>query len=157
MADFNTAVQKTLTHEGGYVNNPADRGGPTKYGITQADMPGVDVENITTEMAIQYYTEHYWKPLYSQINDQLLAEKLFDMGVLMGVKVAVRLLQITISNDITIVSDGVFGEQTLIDMNQEMDLLPRYRTVLIQHFINIVNNNPNDSEFLQGWINRVQS
>jgi lysozyme family protein len=158
MADFKTAVQKTLVHEGGYVNNPHDKGGPTKYGITQADMPGVDISGITPDQAIEYYREHYWKPLYSQINDQLIAEKLFDLGVLFGTKVAVKILQITVAKDMSIVSDGEFGPTTLSDLNQEgPDLLSRYKTAFIQHCINIVNNNPVDGEFVHGWINRINS
>jgi lysozyme family protein len=155
MADFKQAVQKTLIHEGGYVNNPHDKGGPTKYGITQADMPGVDISGITPDQAVEYYGEHYWKPLYSQINDQLVGEKLFDMGVLFGVKTAVKLLQITIQNDIAIVSDGIFGQGTLDAVNQEQDLLPRYRQTLLQHVVSIVNANPGDGVFVNGWINRI--
>ena len=82
MADFTQAVQKTLIHEGGYVDNPHDTGGPTKYGITQADMPGQDIAAITSAQALDYYHEHYWKQPYDEIEDQLLGEKLFDMGVL---------------------------------------------------------------------------
>ena len=159
MADFNQAIQKTLIHEGGYVNNPHDSGGATKYGITQRDMPNIDIRNLTQEQAVEYYREHYWKDLYSQIAYQLLAEKLFDMGVLMGVGTAVRLLQLTLKNKIAIVPDGVFGPETLTDINQRdgAELLGSYRVMLNQHCINIVNNNPNDSDFIQGWINRINS
>jgi len=158
MADFNQAIQKTLVHEGGYVNNPHDKGGPTKYGITQKDLPGVDITSITPEQAAAYYSENYWKSLYSQINSQLVAEKLFDMGVLFGVKTAVRLLQITMQNEINIVSDGNFGPETLSDVNQESeDLLLRYRTALIQHVVNIVNHNPGDGIFVNGWVSRINS
>src|ERR1700686_393552 len=101
MADFNQAVAKTLVHEGGYVDNPNDPGGATKYGITQADMPGINIADITTEQAVAYYAEHYWKTLYSQITDQSLAEKLFDMGVLFGVGTAVKLLQIALVNKVS--------------------------------------------------------
>jgi lysozyme family protein len=155
--NYNQAVQKTLAHEGGYVNNPNDKGGPTKYGVTQADMPGVNIADITAEQAAAYYSEHYWKPLYSQINDQLLGEKLFDMGVLFGVGTAVKLLQITLANSISIVSDGNFGPQTLADVNQHSNLLPAYRATLLNHCMNVVNANPNDAVFLQGWINRINS
>jgi lysozyme family protein len=158
MADFRTALQKTLIHEGGYVNNPHDRGGPTKYGITQADMPERNIADITTDDAAGYYLDRYWKPLYSQIVDQLVAEKLFDMGVLFGVKTAVKLLQFTMQHKINVVSDGVFGEETLADINGETaDVLARYRTTLIQHVVNIVNVNPGDNVFIHGWINRINS
>lgn len=157
MADFNQAVQKTLIHEGGYVNNPHDKGGPTKYGITQADMPGVDISGISPAQAVEYYREHYWKDLYAQINDQSIAEKLFDMGVLFGVGTAVKLLQVTLAKSISIVSDGSFGPQTLADVNQETNLLPAYRATLLNHCMNIVNVNPGDAIFVQGWVNRINS
>ena len=156
MADYKIAVQKTLTHEGGYVNNPHDKGGPTKYGITQADMPGEDIQSITPDQAIAYYAEHYWKDLYSQINDQSLAEKLFDMGVLFGVKTAVKLLQISMQSVINVVSDGAFGPNTLAAVNEHGNLAV-YRVVLINHCMDVVNRNPQDSEFLHGWLNRIQS
>jgi lysozyme family protein len=157
MADFRQAVQKTLINEGGYVNDPNDKGGPTKYGITQADMPGIDIATITQEQAIAYYSAHYWKDLYSQINDQLLAEKLFDMGVLFGVGTAVRLLQISMMDVIGMVSDGAFGPNTLAAVNQEPNLLPAYRHTLLAHCVNVVTNSPNDSEFVQGWIRRINT
>lgn len=156
MADFKLAVQKTLIHEGGYVNNPNDKGGPTKYGITQADMPGVDIESITPDQATAYYAEHYWKPLYSQINNQLLAEKLFDMGVLLGVGTAVRLLQISMQPRVNIVSDGTFGPNTLNATNLIGDL-DEYKKTLAQHAIYVATKNPQDVEFLRGWTTRIDS
>ena len=47
MADFNLAVALTLQHEGGFIDLAADPGGATKYGITQADMPGVQIADLT--------------------------------------------------------------------------------------------------------------
>jgi lysozyme family protein len=158
MADFKQSVQKTLIHEGGYVNNPADAGGPTKYGITQGDMPNVSIKDITTDDATKYYADRYWKPLYSEIVNQGLADKLFDMGVLFGVGTAVKMLQISMKSEIGLVSDGSFGPNTLAAVNQSaIDLLPGYRTVLIQHVVSIINNNPNDGVFAQGWVNRINS
>lgn len=156
MADFQQAVQKTLVHEGGFTNNPHDKGGPTKYGITQADMPGVNIADITQEQAITYYSEHYWKDLYSQIKDQLMAEKIFDMGVLFGVGTAVKLLQISMQHAIAVVSDGNFGPNTLNATNQIGDL-NEYKQVLLAHIVNVVTNNPGDAVFVQGWTNRVNS
>ena len=158
MSDFRKAVEKTLVHEGGYVNNPDDRGGPTKYGITQADMPEVNIADITVEMAVAYYQEHYWKPLYSQINDQALANKLFDCGVLFGVGTAVKLLQISMEDGgkIAVVEDGVFGPETLSDVNQ-YGSVASYRPVLLSHCMDVVTRNPGDAQFLQGWVNRINS
>ena len=152
--DINQAIQKTLIHEGGFVDNKNDSGGPTKYGITQADMPSVSIKDITPEQAVEYYKEHYVKPLYAQINEQALGEKIFDMGVLFGVKTAVKLLQISLSDEIQVVSDGAFGPNTLAAVNEHGDI-NRYRTVLINHCMDVVNRNPQDSVFIRGWINRI--
>lgn len=156
MSDFQLAVAKTLVHEGGYVNNPADRGGPTKYGITQSDMPGVNIAGITPEQAAAYYSEHYWKPLYSQITSQAMAEKLFDCGVLFGVGTAVKMLQISMAKEINLVSDGTFGPNTLAATNMYGDL-NAYKQTLLAHVIGIVTNNPSQSVFAQGWSNRINS
>jgi len=49
MADFDPAVAKTLIREGGarFTDNPDDRGGATKYGISQRAYPGVDIPSLT--------------------------------------------------------------------------------------------------------------
>jgi len=157
VSDFMQAVQKTLIHEGGYVNNPADPGGATNFGIIQSDMPGVDMRTITREQAIAYYAAHYWNDFYTQIVDQLLAEKLFDSGVLFGVKTAVKMLQITLVNKVSLVTDGEFGPGTLSAVNQNANLLPAYRTILINHCMNVVNNRPESSVFVSGWVRRINS
>lgn len=175
MANFQQALAKTLIHEGGYQNNPDDSGNwfnginyGTKYGITAADVvhyfPAFIsdlncVRNLTVDQAGVIYAAGYWKDLYSQINDQPIAEKLFDMGVLMGVKTAVKLLQITLQSQIAIVPDGVFGPETLSDVNQAApaDLLSRYRSTLVDHCISIMNHNPKDTQFVRGWITRISS
>jgi lysozyme family protein len=154
--DTNLALQKVIQHEGGFTNNPNDRGGPTKYGITQADMPSRNIIEITVDDAITYYKEHYIKPLYAQINNQALGEKLVDMGVLFGVGTAVKLLQISLSSGIAVAPDGAFGPNTLAAVNENGNV-DAYRIVLYNHAMDVVNRNPNDAAFLQGWTNRIQS
>jgi lysozyme family protein len=155
MADSKIAIAKMLINEGGYVDNPNDSGGPTKYGITQRDLPGEDIKNLTPERATEYYLEHYWKALYSQIYSQSVADKLFDMGVLFGVGEAVKLLQILLG----ITVDCDFGPHTLACLNQidPANLLTTYKTALVTYAIGIANDKPQDREFLNGWIRRVNS
>lgn len=175
MADFKIAIQKTLIHEGGYVNDPRDAGGETYKGVARVDHPNwsgwqiIDefknvpnfprnLESNTTlqQLVVKIYTDGYWKDLYSQIDNQLIADKLFDMGVLFGVGTAVKMLQLSLSNGITVVSDGAFGPNTLAAVNDHGDL-EKYKRVLLNHCVNVVNNNPEDSVFVKGWINRIQS
>lgn len=154
MAKFELAIPLTLEFEGGYTNDPADPGGATNFGITQADMPGVDMRTITVQQATAYYQEHYWKPLYNEIDSQAVANKLFDMGVNMGVGTAVRLLQTALA----VAIDGVFGPGTLAAANNAGDsLLAPYKVVLAKHYQNIVAAHPERVKFLAGWLRRANS
>ena len=155
MADSKIAITLTLVHEGGYVNDPNDSGGETNMGITQKDMPGQDMKTLTVDQAVLYYQEHYWKQFYSQIVDQHLANKLFDMGVLFGVVTTIRILQTVLSTTV----DGVFGPGTLAALNaaEPVSLLAAYKTALVSHALGVVNANPKDREFFAGWVRRINS
>ena len=57
---FDILVKKVLKHEGGYVNDPSDPGGETKYGISKRAFPDLDIKNLTEEQAILIYYDEYW-------------------------------------------------------------------------------------------------
>lgn len=169
MSDARTAILITLdlAHEGGFQKNAHDRanwtGGQvgvgklvgTNGGITTLDMPGVDIENLTTDQKITYYLEHYWKPLYSQINSQGIANKLFDLGVLFGIGTAVRNLQASLDLN----RDGVFGPITLARTNaaNEAILESTFQTEMIMHARAIAAANPNEAYALPDWERRIKS
>lgn len=60
---FDAAVDEVLGEEAGYVNNPADPGGETKWGISKRAFPHLDIANLTREAAVTIYRESYWNPL----------------------------------------------------------------------------------------------
>lgn len=153
MADFGIAVDLTLQHEGGYVNNSNDPGGETKYGISKRAFPDVDIANLTLDQAKEIYRRNYWNPLYRQIESQSVANKLFDMGVNMGRSVAVHILQDVLGVE----ADGIFGNGTLKALNASSagDVLARYRAALDSHYRRIVAENPDTAKFLNGWLNRA--
>lgn len=169
MADARTAIIITLddAHEGGFQNNPHDHanwtGGRvgegtlvgTNGGITTLDMPGVDIRNLTVDQKVHYYIEHYWKPLYSEINSQLLANKLFDLGVLFGIGTAVRNLQTALDID----ADGIFGPDTLARTNaaNPMSLLGTFQAEMRAHATAVANGNPEEARFLPDWLRRIDS
>ena len=155
MADPNIAIALTLKNEGGFVNNPADPGGATNMGITQADMPGVNIADLTVTQAETYYDQHYWKSLYSEIEDQFVANKLFDLGVLFGVGTAVQMMQ----GVLKLTPDGVFGPATLAAVNEAepLSLLTAYKTVMVQHAIDIGGAHPQERQFVVGWLRRINS
>lgn len=153
MADLKISIAKTLVNEGGYTDTIGDPGDATKYGVTQADMPNVNIKDITEEQATTYYQEHYVKALYSDIAAQAVADKLFDMGVLFGIGTAVKILQETLG----IEADGDFGPETLTDTNgaDPVVLLQNYKTRLVSHALAIVGEKSGLRKFITGWIRRV--
>lgn len=154
MASFDIAVAETLTWEGGYTWDGSDPGGETNFGISKANHPDLDIKNLTVEHASAIYKEGYWKNLYSQIETQSVANKLFDMGVNIGVGTAVKLLQSALAVPV----DGSFGPNTLGATNEQGDaLLPLYKQKLCEHYQGLVVRNPNLAKFLNGWLRRANS
>ena len=57
---FDVAVDFVIRHEGGWSEDAADRGGPTRWGISQRAFPDVDLEHLDRDGAVRIYREHYW-------------------------------------------------------------------------------------------------
>ncbi|MGH7746944.1 MAG: glycoside hydrolase family 108 protein, partial [Candidatus Dormibacteria bacterium] len=157
VSNLNISIGLTIQNEGGFVDNPNDKGHATKYGITQEDLPGQDIEALTEDQATAYYQEHFVKPWMSQIVSQPVTDKVFDMSVLLGVRTAVRMLQRALGFPAE-QQDGEFGDETSAHVNDAGDnLLPAYKRSLAAHFQWIVNQDPSQNEFLNGWLRRVNS
>jgi lysozyme family protein len=156
MADPRIAIAITLKNEGGFQKDPNDRanwtGGKVGYGTLVGTKYGITTPE---EDAINYYSNHYWKIYYSQINDQSIANKLFDLGVLFGIPVAVMALQ----HVLEVVADGIFGEATLLAANYANAalLLSEFKDAMSRHATNIAAANANETGFLPGWIRRINS
>jgi hypothetical protein len=58
---FERAVAFVLRHEGGYVNDPRDPGGETKYGISKRAYPRLDIKGLTEADAKEIYRRDYWE------------------------------------------------------------------------------------------------
>lgn len=159
MSDIKISIQKTLVNEGGYVDNPNDSGGATKYGITQIDLDewlGVgkmNVRDLGEDQAAGWYEKKFSNPLYCQIEAQDVCDKIFDMGVLFGVETTVRIFQTTLG----IKADGEFGPASLSATNaaDSNSLLASFKTNMLTHAFNIATINPKDRVFLKGWGNRI--
>lgn len=52
MSLFRDLIDRVLSHEGGYVNHPADPGGETKFGIAKRSYPALNIASLTREDAI---------------------------------------------------------------------------------------------------------
>ena len=103
MTDFDTAFDRLLGHEGGYVNHPDDPGGETNWGISKRSYPSVDIKALTRLQAKEIYRRDFWDPL----GDAPAAVKFqaFDFAVNSGIQTAVRKLQAAIG----VADDGHWG------------------------------------------------
>jgi len=121
-------LNELIQREGGYVNDPIDRGGATKYGITEAVARANGhkghMKDLPVDVAKDIYKKQYWTlPRFDQVNiiNSKVAEELLDTGVNCGVAFAKPLLQRALNllnnqgkegwQDLAI--DGVYGPATL--------------------------------------------
>jgi len=177
-----------------YTETEGDRGDATKYGISEKTMyvivhdryhhlecstylkdllsPILKIESakdkvkrLTMDQAKEIYKIFFWDAnRYGEINDQSIAEKVFDMAVLMGAPQANKCLQKFfnwdhIGNGILGV-DGIIGDITLECLNDDRCLnfvLNEFKLNCTKYFISICNKDKSQSKFLLGWLNRIMS
>lgn len=115
-------ISELIQREGGYVNHPADRGGATNWGITQAVAKQYgylgDMQNLPKAKAEEIYRSIYWlKPKFDDVAQVYpkVAEEMFDTGVNMGPGIAARFLQeaLNMLQDAGLVEDMKIGPATL--------------------------------------------
>lgn len=121
---FDQCVDKVLSHEGGYVNNPSDPGGETQWGISKRAYPHLDIKNLTRDAAIQIYRRDYWDRAQCDKLPPTLAYLLFDCAVNSGIGQATRFLQRAIG----VADDGQIGPLTIaaVQRYDQESLCARY-------------------------------
>lgn len=132
-ADFNSAVDAVLKAEGYLSNHKSDRGGLTKYGISQNAHPDINVASLTKDQAVEVYRTRYWNKIdgiESMSKSQALVA--FDAAVNHGVSYANKLVRET-NGDVT---------QMLAKREQFYD--------------QIVEKNSSQAVFRRGWGNRIE-
>lgn len=108
MIDFDTAIERVLGHEGGYVNDPADPGGETNWGISRRSYPSLDIKNLTREDAKAIYKRDFWEPVASKVSDTALVYQMLDAAINHGMDNAIRFLQ----RALDVADDGHFGPRS---------------------------------------------
>ncbi len=154
MADFAKSLPYILHHEGGYVNNPHDKGGPTNFGITLSTLSlwrhkpatALDVRDMKVAEAGEIYRMHYWDALrLDGISDQNIATALFDVGVNRGVGTA-RQYAHWICGKLGYEQVNDCGRHIFISMLSEH---------LRESYDHIVAAHPSQAVFIRGWHNRA--
>lgn len=131
MAEFEPAVEYVLGNERGLVNNSADPGGLTNFGISQATYPHLDIRNLTRDEAIEIYRRDYWK--FGAFTSQRVATKMLDIYVNLPPAHAIRLLQLSLLT----IADGVLGPQTIEMANtaDEGALIDELKARLVKYYV----------------------
>ena len=154
MKSFKEIIKKVLEHEGGYVNDPKDLGGETKYGITKRFYPDIDIKNLTIEQATEIYKKDYWDRNKVESLPQNLWHIYFDMCVNMGKRTAVKVLQRAAVNkgrDIEV--DGGLGPMTIGALKGvELD---RVRAFRVKYYVDLITAKPEQEKFYLGWFRRA--
>jgi lysozyme family protein len=172
-------IDEVIEREGGYVDHPADRGGPTRWGITQAvaRRQGYmdDMRFLPRSDGAAIYKRLYWLlPSFDKVAETApkLAAELFDTGINMGTGTAVGFLQRALNalnreardyGDLAV--DRRIGPATLFALNAlllkrgkggEEVLLKAVEALQGAHYVRLAEARPSQEAFLYGWLkNRI--
>lgn len=168
LTPFNAAMSHILNVEGRkYTNHPADKGGPTKFGITlntlkawRGSATAKDVENLTEDEATQIYKARYWDKMnLGFVSNQKVAMALMDQGVNRGYKTAIIMAQVMMNSQsrTNLAVDGVLGPKTAnaIQLLNEEFFVREYIQAAQHGYVDIVKRKPDQMVFLSGWMNRT--
>lgn len=163
MADFLLAFERMIVNEGGYKLHmvAGDTGGQTYAGIARNKNPGwpgwsaIDAGEVPpSSMVRAFYKAEYWARLSADaINEQRIAENLFDFGVNAGWKTSAKLAQVVVGAT----PDGIVGPATLERLNlYSPDLfIAQFALAKLARYRDIVTRDRVQQKFLLGWINRT--
>lgn len=161
--EFMRAVKRVLADEGGYVRDPADPGGATRYGISQREYPTLDIRDLTREEAVAIYYRDYWRGRSYGELPSAIAGKLFDLAVNMGADHATLCLQRALrACGHAVVRDGSLGPKTVdAALKAPGDaLISALRSEAAGYYRLTaerwrLERGESECEFLTGWLNRA--
>jgi lysozyme family protein len=172
-------IDAIITREGGYVNHPADRGGATRWGITEAVARAHgfrgEMRAFPESEAAAIYQRIYWqRPGIDRIATlaPALAAELFDTGVNMGPSVAIAFLQRALNalnrgaRDYgDLIPSARIDDATIAALTIYLKLRgPHGQSVLVkaidalqgERYLDLAERRPANEAFLYGWLaNRI--
>lgn len=183
MADFKIAFKHTSNNEGAYANNKDDNGGETYMGIArnywgawkgwaQIDAIkksiGTDAKTINTHAGSnavlqaqvqEFYKANFWYPNNLQLlNDQQLANNVYDFGVNAGIGASGKRLQLAANSvGATVVVDGQVGNKTIVAVNNldAKAVYEAFNNERKKYYDNIIAKNPSQKQFKNSWYSRI--
>ena len=169
-------IAALIDREGGYSDHPADRGGPTMFGITEAVARAHGyrgaMRDLPRDEAAAIYRRLYWlRPQFDQVAARTprVAAELFDTGANMGPTVAATFLQRALTalnrngkDYPDLVPDGRLGAASIAALDAFLDVrgLRGGETVLLralealqgERYLRLAEKRPANEAFLYGWL-----
>ena len=161
MARFDLYAPLLKKLEGGYVDHPLDKGGPTNCGVTlkafQAafgkDKTPADLKAMTDSQWTQIMKKNYWDVVGGDyIENQSVAEIFCDWAINSGVSIISKVQSI-----LGVSVDGKVGPKTINAINgyRQKCLHCKIWDARKAFYERIVASNPSQKVFLKGWMNRL--
>lgn len=146
---FDNFIVRVLGHEGGYVNDPRDPGGETKWGISKRSYPALNIKALTRDQAIAIYDRDFWARAQCDKLPAAIAFQLLDAAVNHGMGNPIRWLQRAAG----VAADGNIGPVTLAAVRKadQNDLLLRFNAERLEFYADL----QKFKDFGRGWIRRV--
>lgn len=174
MSSFEPAIKVILWHEGGWVDNPADPGGETNFGISMLIIKreGITLEQLgiknwdpgclkkmNVNAAIDLYRDLFWNKYgYSRFNNQNVATKIFDAAVNMGPGRGHKLAQKAANAcGATLTVDGILGPASVLGINacEPKAWLTAMAKEMEDYYRNLATARPALAVFLRTWLKRA--
>jgi lysozyme family protein len=180
--DVEHLINELIEREGDFVHHSADRGGPTRFGITEAVARAHGYAGAMAELphdeAAAIYRRLYWlRPRFDQVAERTprVAAELFDTGANMGPAVAATFLQRALTalnrggkDYPDLVPDGRVGPATIAALDAFLEARGKRggETVLLralealqgERYLRLAEKRPANEAFLYGWLaNRIGS
>ena len=168
-------IDSVIDREGDYSNHSADRGGATRWGITEAvaraNGYAGDMRHFAREAAAAIYRRIYWvRPGFDRVDSRapMIAAELFDTGVNMGPATATAFVQLALNalnrgarDYPDVLLDGRIGPQTLAALDGflaqrgstgEAVLLKAIEALQGERYLSLAEQRPANEAFLYGWL-----
>lgn len=158
MADnaFDHAFDELLANEGDFVDNPADPGGATRYGITERVARrhgyGGEMKDLPLPLAKSIARTEYWDPVHGDELPGALAFQVFDACYHSGAPAAIRWLQGALG---ILHADGIFGPATAAKLEQCLPALDKLILVFLAYRLTFMTSLSTWPVFGKGWANRI--
>jgi lysozyme family protein len=146
---FPKFMDRLLSHEGGYVNDPQDPGGETNWGISKRSYPHVDIRNLTREGAIGLYRRDFWEASGADELPPAVGFQLLDGAVNSGIDRATQWLQ----RAARVADDGKLGpvSRAAIKAADPNDLVLRFLAERLEFMSSL----STWGRFGKGWARRI--